>query len=803
LKVSQEPLPQWIGRYEVIDRLGHGGMGIVYLGRDPKIGRRVAIKLLRIEDDDLHERFLLEARAAGNLNHRNIVTIHDFGEHEGQPFIVMEFVEGTTLGDRIRSGPPLELAQKLTILEELCSGLDHAHNFGLVHRDVKPANIIVNVDGLVKILDFGIARVGNSGLTLTGTMMGTPNYMSPEQIKGKTVDRRSDIFAVGLVAYELLAGRQAFSGSTSILVMNAIVHEAAAPLSHVCDWIDPELEEIVARALEKDPALRHQTLAMMGAEIAGVRQRLSTVRRSIVESDYTVALPPPDTPSRRTPRPTDRDPIVTEQLYGIDAYLNDASRAFAAEDFSGAVDACEQALSLDPEDVRALDLLERSRAAFDAQKVNAWLRDAGAFLDHGDLDGAAECVEQALQIDQTSTAAHRLEQRIIDARRQQHQQREREQGTAESARPQGEDVRRRETWVQEPRVEEPRSAAGSLISSRAVKWGAIPAGAAVVVAVGLYLRIGRTDEPPLGPETKTTVATTSIPVTAPPTSIPVEPPPTTIAATTSIAPATAVDVPRELAPVRALLGQRRFSDAMRRLMPISERAPRDPAVAAAVRDVLNGAAAGMTTARQDADRAGRSNTRVFADAARHAQSAVNLRETSEFVQAVEEYVAATRLFVQASQVAVVAPTTVPGAATTTVPPTLSTVPPSVVTTSIATTSVVAGIDTATVERVLQQYAAASRTLDVSTIRGIYPSVPPRTVQRIEALRKDFSFCEYSFANVAIVSNGAEEARIRTEAVESCKPKTAQKAIPQSGRMEFILKKTGAGAWIVAEVFTQQ
>ena len=254
--MSPRELPKSIGRYEVIRRLGHGGMGIVYLGRDPRIGRQVAIKLLHL--DDVRERFLQEAQSAGRLAHRNIVTIFDYGDHDGQPFIVMEFIEGTTLADHIRSRSPFPQSRKLEIIEHLSSGLDYAHDEGLVHRDVKPANIMIGLDGVVKILDFGIARVTDSGLTQAGVMMGTPNYMSPEQVEGKEVDRRSDIFAVGLVLYELLAYQQAFAGETAHVVMNAIVRKPPAPLAAACPGLDPAIERIVIRALQKDPAKRYR-----------------------------------------------------------------------------------------------------------------------------------------------------------------------------------------------------------------------------------------------------------------------------------------------------------------------------------------------------------------------------------------------------------------------------------------------------------------------------------------------------------------------------------------------------------------
>ena len=241
-----------IGRYEVIDRVGHGGMGVVYQARDPHIGRLVAVKLLNVSDEGVYERFLQEARSAGQLKHRNIVTIYDYGEFESTPFIVMEFIEGTTLGELIRTDRTLSLPRKLELIGDLAAGLDYAHNKGVVHRDVKPANVMIDREGVLKILDFGLARVGESGLTQFGSMMGTPNYMSPEQIQGRPVDRRSDIFAVGLLFYELLSCRQAFPGASIHQVLYAITQADPITLSELCPGLDPDLVAIVNKAIEKE-----------------------------------------------------------------------------------------------------------------------------------------------------------------------------------------------------------------------------------------------------------------------------------------------------------------------------------------------------------------------------------------------------------------------------------------------------------------------------------------------------------------------------------------------------------------------
>src|SRR5215207_4528986 len=190
-------------------------MGELYLASDPLLDRLVAIKVLRTGFDsaELRERFAREARSAARLTHVNIVTIYDVGVHEGQPFLAMEYVRGETLLQKVRRQKELSLGTRLQYVEELCAGLAHAHEAGIIHRDIKPANLIVAPSGTLKILDFGLARLADSSsMTQSGTVMGTLNYMSPEQITGQPLDRRSDMFAVGAVFYELLSYQQAFPG---------------------------------------------------------------------------------------------------------------------------------------------------------------------------------------------------------------------------------------------------------------------------------------------------------------------------------------------------------------------------------------------------------------------------------------------------------------------------------------------------------------------------------------------------------------------------------------------------------------
>ena len=254
------PVPKQVGRYEIEGFLSQGGMGRLYLARDPVIGRRLAIKLIRdgIDDADLRARFMQEARAGGGLKHPNVVTVFDAGDHEGHPFIAMEYVSGETVADLIDRAEPISVARKLQLVEQLCRGLASAHREGLVHRDIKPSNLMVDDDGTLKILDFGIARVAESGLTSSGVAIGTVNYMSPEQAAGSTVDHRSDVFSVGSVFYELLAYQPAFPGSIQDGVLYRIVHGEPASLRDACPGLPTAVTDTVGRALRLNPAERYQ-----------------------------------------------------------------------------------------------------------------------------------------------------------------------------------------------------------------------------------------------------------------------------------------------------------------------------------------------------------------------------------------------------------------------------------------------------------------------------------------------------------------------------------------------------------------
>jgi len=254
------PIKQ-IGRYELIERVGKGGMGVVYRGRDTTMGRTVAVKMLVSDidvSDETRERFFREARSAGQLTHRNIITIYDFGEEQGRAYIVMELLTGESLTGLLGRNVKLSLEQQIDMMARVSEGLAFAHSKGIIHRDVKPANLFVTAEGQIKILDFGVARIASSKLTRSGLLVGTPDYMSPEQVMGMVVDQRSDVFSAGSVFYQLLTGRKPFAAKRLPQILNNVANEQPLPITP--DEAPPELAAIVMKALEKDPAKRYQRM---------------------------------------------------------------------------------------------------------------------------------------------------------------------------------------------------------------------------------------------------------------------------------------------------------------------------------------------------------------------------------------------------------------------------------------------------------------------------------------------------------------------------------------------------------------
>jgi eukaryotic-like serine/threonine-protein kinase len=280
-------LPRNIGRYEVIERVARGGMSLLYHGRDPVFDREVAVKVMLGDfstDETARTRFFREARAAARLQHRNIVTIFEFAEDGGTPYIAMEFLRGRSLAQRMAEPPEIPLIQKLDIIIQLSTGLHYAHEHGIVHREVKPASIWLMDDGTVKLLDFGIARIGAPAMTSAGSVPESASYMAPEQVSGSEVDGRADVFAAGVVLYELLSGRQPFEADSPAGVMMKIVHEEPTPLMQFSPNLPPQLLAAVTRALQKDPDRRFVHAGDFGAELRLVRLALERASGTAAES---------------------------------------------------------------------------------------------------------------------------------------------------------------------------------------------------------------------------------------------------------------------------------------------------------------------------------------------------------------------------------------------------------------------------------------------------------------------------------------------------------------------------------------
>ena len=403
---------QMIGRYHVLGEVGRGGMGIVYRAEDRLIGRQVAIKTLTEVTPELRERFYIEARS-GILSHQNIVTVYELGEHESSPFIAMEFIDGDSLEQVLRERKRLPLLEGLAIVEQLCAGLGYAHGHGVVHRDVKPANVLVRPDGRVTIVDFGIARLADQTrqLTKTDTLLGTVHYIAPERLKGDLSDGRADVWSVGVMLYEMLTGQLPFKGS-DISSLYRVIHEPYVPLAeHVQDM--PEgLSQVLDRALAKQVDDRYATaeemafdLQMLGEGLKHdrVATLLDTARRLTGERQFVSARTVLLQAQRIDPSNTDTKALlgeVQEQLSHtqrgeqVRQMVEQAQGASQDRRWDDAVVLLEQARKLDSKNLynltEQLDLAQKGAAR--AQAV----QEAHTALDAGKNPEALEIVEQAV-----------------------------------------------------------------------------------------------------------------------------------------------------------------------------------------------------------------------------------------------------------------------------------------------------------------------------------------------------------------------------------------------------------------------
>jgi len=294
--------PRKIGKYEILERIGQGGFGLVYKARDPFIKRQVAIKVCTSSDETLKKRFIREAEIAGNLHHRSIVTVFEFGYDAAGPFLVQEYLPGEDLDTKIRRRDDLSLAVKVRYLLQIGRALEYAHKKGILHRDIKPSNVRVLEDDRVKILDFGIAKLAGAEtqLTRTGKVLGTAGYLSPEQLRGEPVDARSDVFSFGALAYELITYEHPFPGTTISELLHQVVETDPHPLPTLAPDCPPEVAAMITRCLEKEPARRYPGFPDVCELLAG----------TLAELEPSVLRRPPDASTDETMLPGEREKLL-------------------------------------------------------------------------------------------------------------------------------------------------------------------------------------------------------------------------------------------------------------------------------------------------------------------------------------------------------------------------------------------------------------------------------------------------------------------------------------------------------------
>ena len=291
--MSKTVIPDKVGRYEVRGLVGRGAMGVVYSAVDPGLGRSVAIKTMSISDSpheaELRKRFLQEAQAAGQLQHPNIITVHELFEEGDTAFLVMELLEGASLSALLRQKKVLSLAEKISIIDQIAAGLSEAHAHRIVHRDMKPSNIFVVRSGVVKVLDFGVAKVGEGELTKAGTVFGTVEYMAPEQVRGQSVTQQADIFSLGVVSYELLSGRNPFRADTLAASVFKIMSDNPGKLSDDAN-VPAEIEAVVFRALAKQMVDRFGSLSELRAQLQDAAEQLGIAPKPPVLADEDIEI---------------------------------------------------------------------------------------------------------------------------------------------------------------------------------------------------------------------------------------------------------------------------------------------------------------------------------------------------------------------------------------------------------------------------------------------------------------------------------------------------------------------------------
>ena len=429
-------IPSKIGKYDVLGIIGRGGMGVVYKAVDPRLDREVAIKMMTggfVDDPDLRKRFFREAQSLASLQHPNIVTVYDLGDYEGNPYLVMQYMEGETLDAALANKRKLSFLEKLNIVMQVCNGLTYAHRRFVVHRDIKPANIMLEKDGGTKIFDFGIAHVGDQSVTKTGQMIGTPPYMSPEQINGKTIDARSDLFSLGVVLYQLCADHLPFQGDSPPSTFLKILYDPPPPLRTYLPSYPAELDAIIDRALAKNPAERYDSADEFAVDLGRVVKdlRQEVVGRSMREVGelleraelqkardlllQVLRTDPHHLPATQSLRDVERRIKKEEIGVQVRRLRQQADECVARQQWESAQSFLDQALAIHDTDAELRQHAESVRLAIvQARKLREALKSAEAAHNEGDLDIAKQAIEEALEIapnDAQAKALYRVIQR--------------------------------------------------------------------------------------------------------------------------------------------------------------------------------------------------------------------------------------------------------------------------------------------------------------------------------------------------------------------------------------------------------
>lgn len=425
---------QKIGKYEIVAELGQGGMGVVYKARDPFIGRMVALKTIApelVSDKEILQRFKREAQSAGTLQHPNIVTIYDLGEADGLPYIAMEFVEGESVQSIINRRARIPLAAKLKLVQQFCEGLSHAHKFGFVHRDVKPANILVTHDGNVKVVDFGIVHLDSANITKTGTFLGTIHYASPEQINDGRVDSRSDLWSVTCVIYEFIAYTRAFDGSNVAAIIGKILAREPEPLSRCRPGVPPALDVVISKGLRKSIDDRYQSLDEMLGDLIPIARGL---QQSFIGDLIVEARDLRDKGDFNAARDKVRAALILDSTHGeakrlqteisqaalrlapdakIRRLVTEAEQALNRGDIAESLRILAEVQGSNPADTQARNLMQKAVAEQNRQhELREALNSGQKAMMQGDLTGAEQNLNRALQLDQNNSQAAELLGRI-------------------------------------------------------------------------------------------------------------------------------------------------------------------------------------------------------------------------------------------------------------------------------------------------------------------------------------------------------------------------------------------------------